>query len=107
MMKKKQIVIKLWGSKGLILTANAAPGSIPPPAAPLPLPPADPPDPPAPPPPVPPPPTVPPAVGGGVPWGTKVGNGGGAAATRARGAATATVSGLCRNSSTSSTEMQK
>ena len=87
-----------------ILTANATPGNIPPPEAAVPLPPAV---PPAPPTPVLPPPIVPPAVGGGVPWGTKVGNGGGAAATRARGAATATVSGLCRNSSTSSKEMQK
>ena len=96
--------IDIYMADAAILTANATPGSIPPPEAAVPLTPAV---PPAPPPPVPPPPIVPPAVGGGVPWGTKVGNGGGVAATKARGAATATVSGLCRNSSTSSTEMQK
>ena len=86
----------------LILTAKAAPGRIPPIVAALPPPPAA---PPAPPPPVPPPPIVPPAVGGGVPCGTKVGNGGGAAATKARGAATAKVSGFCRNSNNVSSKM--
>ena len=72
-----------------ILTANAAPGNIPPPVTPVPLPPADPPDPPPPPPPV-----------GGVPWGTRVGNGGGAAASKARKAATAAAPGLSRISRT-------
>ena len=65
------------------------PGSIPPPVTPVPLPPADPPDPPPPPPPA-----------GGVPWGTKVGNGGGAAASKARKAATAAAPGLSRISRT-------
>ena len=131
MMTKKQIVILFFRFRKLvfwILTANAEPGSIPPPVAPAPLPPVDPPDPPAPPPPAPPPPTVPlPPVapappllkppppsglvgipwGTGRPWGTKVGKGGGAAANMARGAATAAASGLSKISSISSTEMWK
>ena len=81
----------------LVLTAKATPGRIPPPAAPAPPPP-----PPVPPGPPPPPPAGPPAVGGGVPWGTKVGSGGGVAAINARGAAKAAASGLSRNSAISS-----
>ena len=74
-----------------ILTANAAPGNIPPPVTPVPLPPADPPDPPPPPPPA-----------GGAPWGTKVGNGGGTAASKAiaPAAAAAAAPGLPRSSRT-------
>ena len=49
------------------------------------------------------PPPPPPAAGGVVPWGTKVGNGGCATASKAIVAAPATAPGLCRNPS----EIQK
>ena len=87
----------------LCLTVKATPGRTPPPLAPTPtFPDVS----PGAPPPVLLPPIVPPAVGGAVPWGTKVGKGGGAAAIRATATAAAAAAGLCRNSSnTSSTEI--
>ena len=78
------------------LTAKAKPGSIPPPVALNPAIPAVSTAPP--PPPVLVPTTVPLAVGGGMPCGTNVGKGGGAAANKTMGAATTAATGLCRNS---------